>query len=364
MIEKLVRKEAAEVLEYIPGMGKDDLSKRYGLDLKKIIKLGSNENSLGPSPKAIDEIKKSSNIVHLYPNENAFELRRNIAENLDLKLENIILGNGSDEIIELIIKAFLNKGEEAIIPSPTFSLYASLVKLHSGKVIEIPLTKEFGYNTEKVLKKINQRTKMIFLCSPNNPTGGCVALKNVLKLLEQKVLVILDEAYIEYANQSNVNLINEYENLIVLRTFSKAFGLAGLRVGYGVANKKTIKYLVKVKPPFNVNILAQKGAIGALKDSDHLKKTIRSVHDGRDFLTKELRKIRGLKVYPSHANFLLINVKGTNMASSDIAENLLKRGIIIRDCNSFGLGDEYLRISVGKAEENHSLIKTLKKVLN
>ena len=364
MIEKLVRKEVAGIPAYIPGRGKEEVARLYMINLKDVVKLASNENPLGPSPLAVEEIKRISNRVHLYPDADALQLRTKIAAYLGLGRGNVIVGNGSDEVMELIVKAFLNEGEEAIILPPTFSLYGRLVKLYSGKVVRFPLSKEFSYDIEALLEKINRRTKLVFLCSPNNPTGGCVSTGDVKKLLEKGVVVILDEAYTEFAEKSNVGLVREYENLIVLRTFSKAFGLAGLRVGYGVADEKTIWYLTKVKPPFNVSIISQRAAIRALEDGGHLTRTVDMVKAGRDFLSRELSKIEELKVYPSQANFLFINVESTGMVSGDIADNLLRLGIIIRDCDSFGLGEGYIRVSVGRMEENQRFLEGLKKVLN
>jgi histidinol-phosphate aminotransferase len=363
MIEKLVRKEVAGIPAYIPGRGKEEVAERYGINLNEVVKLASNENPLGPSPLAVEEIKRISGRIHLYPDADALQLRRKIAAYLGLGKGNVIVGNGSDEVMELIVKAFLREGEEALIPSPTFSLYGSLVKLYSGKVVKVPLSKEFGWDIGALLKEINRRTKLVFLCSPNNPTGGCISMGDVKKVLDREVVVILDEAYAEFAEKSNVGLVGEYENLIILRTFSKAFGLAGLRIGYGVADEETIGYLVKVKPPFNVNILAQRAAVRALDDEEHLTRTVDAVKDGRDFLSHEMSEIEGLKVYPSQANFLLVNVEGTGRASGDIAGDLLRQGIIIRDCSSFGLGDDYIRVSVGRKEENQRFVEALKKIL-
>lgn len=363
MIEKLVREEVKGIPAYVPGRRKEEVAERYGVALEKVVKLASNENPLGPSPLAVREVKKVLGEVNLYPDADALELRSKIADYLRVGRGNIIVGNGSDEVIELAVKAFLNKGEEAVIPSPSFSLYRSLVKLYSGRVVEFLLTKEFEYDARAILEKINRRTKLVFLCSPNNPTGTCASMEDLEKLLEEDVVIILDEAYAEFAERSCVELVKKHENLLVLRTFSKAFGLAGMRVGYGVADRKTIGYLMRVKLPFNVSLLAQRAAIKALEDKGHLTRTLREVKEGRDLLSKELGKIKGIKVYPSQANFLLANLEGTGRDSRELAEDLFKQGVIIRDCSIFGMGNGYIRVSIGRKEENQRFLKALKKAL-
>lgn len=364
MIEKLVRKNIADMPKYVPGRSKEEIAEEYGVKLKDIAKLASNENPFGPSPEAVKEIIKYGDTVNLYPDADARLLRKELASYLALKPENIIVGNGSDEIMELAVKAFIEKGDEAIIPKPTFSLYASLVKLYSGKVLWLPLDDAFEYDIEKLLRTITSRTKLVFVCSPNNPTGGVIATEDLRLILEKEVLLILDEAYVEFAEESKAALIGEYENLLVLRTFSKAFGLAGLRVGYGLGCSKLIDYLTRVKLPFNVSLLAQRAALGALGDKKHLVRTIDETQRGKDFLSAELSKIAGVRVFPSQGNFLLLDMRYTGMSSERMAEELFKRGVIVRECESFGLGNGYLRVSVGREEENKKFLEAFKVLLS
>lgn len=363
MIEELVRKSAAEVPPYMAVKSIETVAREYGLRAKNVIKLASNENPLGASKKAVEAIKKFASKAHLYPDTDASELREAIAKRFDLKSGNVIVGNGSDEIIELAIKLFLNEGEEAIVPSPTFSFYANLAKLYGGRIITAPLDKEFNYDANAVLAKTSVSTKLIFVCSPNNPTGGVITEDALRRILQGRAVVILDEAYAEFADSSLVNLIREYENLIVLRTFSKAFGLAGLRVGYGIACEKVIEYMLRIKPPFNVNTLAQKAALAALSDRAHLKKSIATVKEGRRFIAENLKKL-GIKTYPSQANFLLLNFGDAKKTAKEVAEKLLRKGIITRECGSFGLNDNYLRVSIGTKAQNKKFIAELKKLMS
>jgi|Deesub1362A_J573_1020465.scaffolds.fasta_scaffold00105_13 histidinol-phosphate aminotransferase len=354
-----------EIPRYIPGKSKEEIAEEYGLKIEDIIKLASNENPLGPPPLAIKALTESIWEVATYPEEDAGELRSEIARYLGLKKENIIAGNGSDEILDLVTKIFLEKGDQAIIPVPTFSMYASLVKIYSGQPIFVQLDKNFNFNTEKIVESISEKTKLIFICSPNNPTGTKIPDEGLLRILEEDVIVILDEAYVEFSDISNIDKIKEYENLIVCRTFSKAFGLAGLRVGYGVAPKQIIDLMLRIKTPFSVNLLAQKAAIASLKDKKHLENTIRLIKEQRKFLISNLSKIPKIKVYPSYGNFVLVDVKETGKNSKKVADALLKRGIIIRDCSSFyGMDDHHIRVSIGKPEENKKFLEALKEVIS
>jgi histidinol-phosphate aminotransferase len=363
MIEKLVRKGVAEIPRYAPGRSREEVAMEYGLKLDRVVKLASNENPFGPPPEAIEEIRKHADKVNLYPDAETALLRRELSRYLALEPENIVVGNGSDEVMELAVKAFLEEGDEAIMPTPTFSLYASLVKLYSGKAVRYPLGKDFEYDVDSLLRRITSRTKLVFLCSPNNPTGSVIATPDLKRVLEKEVLVILDEAYVEFAGESKVALVKQYENLLVLRTFSKAFGLAGLRIGYGVACSKIIDYLMRVKPPFNVSLLAQRAALGALRDKKHLEQTIAGTLAGREFLAEELSKVPGVRVFPSQANFLLVEVNH-GISAAEIAKELFRRGIIVRSCESFGLGDRYLRVSVGREEENKRFLEAFRSLLS
>lgn len=358
-----IRDNVKKIPPYVPGKSKEEIARKYGLKLSEIIKLASNENPLGAPKKAVAQILKFASQVSAYPDAEASELREEISRYIGIKKECIIAGNGSDEILELAVKLFLNEGEEAIIPVPTFSLYENLVRLYSGKPVFVPLDENFQFDCEKIMKKISEKTKLVFISSPNNPTGNVIFERDLRRILRNNVAVILDEAYVEFADVSHVKLVNEFENLIVLRTFSKAFGLAGARVGYGVADEKIIEYMFRIKLPFNANLLSQKAAIGALRDKEHLRRSIRTVKEGREFLTKELSKIDGIVVYQSKANFLLINLEGMGKKARRIAEDLYKGGIITRECSSFKLNEYYLRVSIGTALENRKFLTKFRDIV-
>lgn len=358
-----IRNNVKKIPPYVPGKPKEEIARKYGLKLNKIIKLASNENPLGAPKKAVAQIVKFAPQVYAYPDAEASELREELSRYIGIDKKCIIAGNGSDEILELAVKLFLNEGEEAIIPVPTFSLYQNLVKLYSGKPVLAPLDENFRFDCEEIVKKINKKTKLVFICSPNNPTGSVISEEDLRRILRNDIILILDEAYVEFAGASHVKLVNEFENLIVLRTFSKAFGLAGARVGYGVADKKIIDYMLRIKLPFNVNILSQKAAVGALRDKKHLDRSIKTVREGREFLIKELSRIEGIVVYPSKANFLLINLRGTGKNARKVAEALYREGIITRECSSFKLNKYYLRVSIGTMAENREFLRKFRRIV-
>lgn len=364
MLERFLREEVREIPSYVPGRSKEDIAREYSLDEELIIKLASNENPLGPSSRAIEDAVKSLEETSVYPDPLANELRELISDYIGLDRDMIIVGNGSDEIMELVFKTFLNPGEEVVIPIPTFSLYESLAKLYSGNPVLVSTGEDFQFDCDRILENINNRTKLVFVCSPNNPTGSIISEKDLRKLLDKDVIVVLDEAYAEFADLSLVELVGEFENLVVLRTFSKAFGLAGLRVGYGVANKEIIDYMLRIKPPFNVGVVGQRAAMGALKDREHLNQSISTAKEGREFLSRELSSMGGIRVYPSRANFLLIRLLGEKTAT-EVTERMFKKGVITRNCKHFtGMGDDFIRISVGTSEENRRFLECFKEAVS
>lgn len=359
MIEKLFRKNIKDIPPYIPGKSKEEITREYGLNEDSIIKLGSNENPLGPSKKVVDIIAKHADKVSIYPEDVCSELHSNIAKYVGVDESQVIAGNGSDEILDMAVKMFIEKDDEAVIPVPTFSMYRKLVELYSGKCVYAALGDGFRFDVDKILEKITGKTKLVFVCSPNNPTGSTISEEGLKEILDRDVAVILDEAYAEFSSGSFVKLVREYKNLVVLRTFSKAFGLAGLRAGYGIADSAIIAYMLRIKIPFSVNILAQKAAIAALEDEEHLKKSVELAKAGRAFILKELSKIDGVRSYPSQANFVFIELESK---AEDVVKALFKRGIIVRDCNFAGLGN-YIRVSIGTMEENIKFLENFKEVL-
>ncbi len=357
MIERLVKEEIKRVSPYIPGRSVAEIARVFSLPEERIIKLASNENPLGVPPGAVEAIRENAAKVNIYSDAMAGELRHALSSYLGLPPENILVGNGSDDVMEQCAKIFLSRGDSAVITPPTFSYYRILITMYGSRCIEVPLREgESDYSFDAGgLCSAAQKAKLIFLCSPNNPTGNLIPEKLLRDILESGAVVVLDEAYAEFSEKSFVHLVQEYENLIVLRTFSKAFGLAGLRVGYCLANERVIGYLARVRQPFSVNLLAQVAAIAALEDREFLRKSIEIVREGRRYLIEELNKIQGIKPFASHANFVLFRTE-----RQDIAEELMKRGIITRGCESFpGLDAHYVRVSVGTPEENRRFIAAL-----
>ncbi len=278
-------------------------------------------------------------------------------------MDQIIVGNGSNEIVELLIRTFLFPGEEAIQAFPSFLVYEKVVKGAGGEMVFVPL-KELKIDLEGILDKISPETKIIFLTNPNNPTGLGIEeeeMREFLRTVPEDIIVVLDEAYIEFAKGSGIadgrDMIDLHPLLLVMRTFSKAYGLAGLRIGYGFGSKILIDYMNRVRQPFNVNMLAQIGATAALDDEEFLSRTISVVNEGKKYLYKELEKM-GLEYVPSVTNFFLIKVG----KARDIYERLLKKGIIVRSMEAYNL-PEYIRITVGKMNENEKFILSLREVL-
>lgn len=362
MIEKLARKNILKINPYQQGKPISEVKREY--NIKKVIKLASNENPLGPSPKAVSAIIKNLNNLNLYPDGSCFYLREKLAAGLKVAPGNIIVGNGSNEIIELLLKAFLNEGEEVLMSRPDFLIYKLASLQENGVPIEIPL-KNFTCDMEAIKKRITPKTKLIFIANPNNPVGSYVSKKSLedfLKILPGNLILALDEAYFEFADEKDypngLDYLNKFDNLIVLRTFSKAYGLAGLRVGYAVSNPFIIDCLNRARQPFNVNYLAQTAALAALYDGDFLEKTLTTVREQKKYLYSKFQEMN-LEFIKSATNFILFNCR---QEGKDVFNKLLKQGVIVREMKAYGL-NEWIRVTVGKPSENRKFIRALKKVL-
>lgn len=322
------------------------------------IKLSSNENPLGSSQKVlteiIDSIKEGKLNLSVYPWERKEEeLIEEIARYVGMKKENIVIGAGIDGVLDTLVKIFIAAGDEALIPIPTFSLYESLVKIGGGKPGYIPRKSDFSISIADLISACTEETRMLFIASPNNPSGNCIRESEVREIAQSvpEAMVIIDEAYVEFADSSLLKQMDETDNVLLLRTFSKAFGLAGLRVGYAVVPEWLAGIYKKVAMPFTVNNIALIAARTALRDREHLSRTVELVKHGRKYLTENLQ----CKVYPSQANFVLLDVAPAN--SHAVYEALLKKGIIVRECSSFrGAGESLIRISVGTMEENEKVV--------
>ncbi len=340
---------------YQAGKPIDELARERGLT--KISKLASNENPLGPSPFAIKEMTQGLWDLHLYPDMHAYKLKSALANLYQLKLENIILGNGSEGIMSYIVRAFLRPGDEVLTSEHTFIGFYILARSVGSELKLTKMTDDYRFNIEEMIKNISDKTKIIYIANPNNPTGTYIRKNEFDQLMEHvpdHVLVILDEAYFEFGKEFENypdSMEYRYDNVITLRTFSKAYGLAGIRCGYGFAHEDLIANLTKIKLPFEPNLIAQLGAVGALNDLPHLKRTIENNTTERDRLTKYLQD-KGFKPIDSITNFIAIPT-GSKEASSFLFEKLLDKGVIIRPLVANEMA-EYVRISVGtKAEMDH-----------
>ncbi len=339
---------------------------RPGAFVAGAIKLSSNENPLGTSEKVKTAILESMERGRLdlskYPwSGDELELRREIAAYLDVDEDRIVTGAGIDGVLDTLVKIFIDAGDEGLIPIPTFSLYESLVKIAGGTPRYVRRDRDFSVAVDAIASAYNDRTKMIFLASPNNPSGNSLTEAEVRKIatIAAKSVVVIDEAYAEFASRSMVNLVDDEDNIVVLRTFSKAFALAGLRVGYAVVPVWLADVYRRVAMPFSVNNIAIVAAIAALRDKEHLRKTIELVREGRAYLIEHLRPL--FRVLPSDANFVLVDVSPAR--SRTVYEALLRRGIVVRDCSSFrGAGDSLIRITVGTKDQNEKVVEALEAI--
>lgn len=363
MIAHLVPPHIAAIDPYPPGKPIEELERELGIT--NSIKLASNENPLGPSPKALEAVREKLTGLHRYPDGSAYYLRRRIAEKLSVPMEGVVLGNGSNEIIELVIRTLIRPGLEVIIPNPSFLVYQLAVQTVGGTVVAVPL-KNFTIDLDGVLKAVTERTRLIFINNPNNPTGTVLseeAFGNFFQKLPRDVAVVIDEAYIEFAPpQSTFNGLDFVSTqgpwVVTTRTFSKAYGLAGLRVGYGVMDPQLASFLHRVRQPFNVSTLAQAAALAALDDDDFLERSRAVVQEGLEFLYRGLDAL-GVRYLRTHTNFFLIAVP---VDAKKVYEAMLHEGVIIRAMNAYGL-DRYVRINVGLPEENERFLRAFAKVL-
>lgn len=360
--ENLARKGILKIESYVPGKSIEEVQKEFGA--KRWVKLASNENLLGPSPKAIAAIRKELPSIYLYPEGPCTVLRKALAEQFGISEKMVVFSNGADNLILMIANAFVNEGDEVIMADPTFSVYTNVTQIMGGKPMKVKL-KDFTHDLESMLKKVNRRTKLVFVCNPNNPTGTTVSLEafnHFLSKLPKRVIVILDEAYGDFAEDAfypnGLDYIREGKQLIVLRTFSKLYGLAGLRIGYALGREDLVDCLYQVRDPFPVHRLAQVAAVAALKDEDHALRSIQLVYEGKRYLYRELERM-GLFYVPSQANFIFIDFERD---SGEIFKAFLKEGIILRPGKVWGY-PTFARVTIGRMEDNRRFVRALKKVL-
>ncbi len=356
------RPEVLTLSPYIPGKPADEVKRELGLD--RVVKLASNENPLGPSPRAMQAIQEMAASLHIYPDAAGLHLKTRLSQVHGIPVSQIVLGNGSDEIIMLLGQAFVMPGDEVVMGDKTFPVYKTSTLLMGGKPVEVPLKDGF-LDLEAMASAVTAHTKLVFLCNPNNPTGTMnrkAEVERFLRAIPPHVLVISDEAYAEYVGDEDYGTLlphlKDGKNVAVLRTFSKIYGLAGLRTGYGLMPEYAAALINRVRLSFNQNALAQRAALAALDDREHVRESVRVVEEGKDYLYREFAAM-GLKAYPTWGNFIMVD---TGKDCQKVFQALLERGVIVRPTSAWGL-HTCLRITIGTQEENDLLVEALRQVL-
>ncbi len=347
---------------YVPGKPIEELERELGI--RDSVKLASNENPLGPSPRAIAAIRAAIDHLHRYPDGAGHDLIAALAAHLNCDPSNIVMGNGSDDIIALLANALLTPGDRAVMPRPSFLMYEIAVRTVGAEPVFVPL-KNLSIDLDAILRAVDDRTRLVFLCNPNNPTGtiiGQQAFERFLTALPPAVVVVVDEAYIEFVRDpqclQSLPMAAGERPVVTLRTFSKLYGLAGLRVGYGVMPAWLVQGLNRIRQPFNVNVLAQIGARAALNDQEFVKTTLALVHSGLDYLYAELGAM-ALTYFPTQSNFLMID---TGRDAQAVFEAMLRKGVIVRSMRGYGFPN-YVRVNVGTPDENRRFIEALRVVI-
>jgi histidinol-phosphate aminotransferase len=349
---------------YQPGRPIEEVARELGLPAEGIIKLASNENPFGPSPLALAALQRALAGVNLYPDGNAFYLKQKLAGKLGVEPANLILGNGSNEIIEFVGHALLAPGTHVVVSQFCFAVYPIVTKLFDANLITVP-AKNHGHDLSAMLRAITPRTRIVFVANPNNPTGTLAPREEVIRFINDvpdDVLLVMDEAYLDFLNDpldlSPLVRQGTRPNLILMRTFSKIYGLAGLRIGYGIGNAEFVAALEKIRQPFNLNLLAQTAALAALDDVEHVRKTRVNNFAGLDFFERAFRELK-LEFVPSFANFILVHVGD----GQRVFEAMQTQGVIVRPMGGYQL-PEWIRISIGTPPENERCLGALKPTLD
>ncbi len=352
-----------DLIPYVPGKPIEELERELGIG--DAVKIASNENPLGPSPLAVRAMEKALWSVNRYPDSDSFYLKRALSARLGVEPENIILGNGSNEVLELVARTYLREGDEVIMGEHAFIVFPIVTQAVGAKRVPSPMP-DLKHDLKDMYSRITPRTRVIFIANPNNPTGTKVGrdeLQWFLDSVPEEIIVVVDEAYFEYVLDPDyldtTTYLGRRKGLVTIRTFSKIYGLAGLRVGYGIADGEVISFMNRVREPFNINSLAQVGALAALDDADHRERSRRVNAEGLRFLTEKLNEM-GLGVPPSYTNFVLVDF---NQDAAPLYRALLREGVIVRPVEEYGL-KTHLRVSVGTGEENARFIEALRKVLS
>ena len=359
-IAKRVKPWIAALTPYQPGKPIDELERELGIS--DVVKLASNENPLGPSPRAIEAVQRALANVHRYPDGASFALRSKLVEKLGVAPEQLVFGCGADELLELVAKSFLGPGDEAVFAWPSFAMYPIVTKGMGATPVPVPLDADLVHDLDAMAAAITERTRVVMVCNPNNPTGtsvGAAAFDRFAASLPDDVVLLIDEAYVDFARRADfpdaLGWVARRPGTVTVRTFSKIAGLAGLRVGYAVADRELAGYLERARHPFNVNLLAEAAAVAAIDDHEHLDRTVRQNTEGLGYLRRELGAL-GIETWPSEANFVLAK------PGPGTYERLLREGVIVRPLVGFGMPD-HVRITVGRPEENERLVKALRRLV-
>ncbi len=356
-----IKSTISEIEPYVPGTSSHDTG-------RPLTKMSSNENPYGPSPLAVRAIREHSTEVNRYPDKQARDLKEALSDLLKTPQDCIYVGNGSDDLLQNLAKLFLSEGQNLVTHSP-FSTYKTIAASMGAERRLVGRPGDLGIDVDSLMDACDKETRILLVCTPNNPTGTILGPDDVDRLVsftsERRMLLVVDEAYYDFSDQyqSPANrIVPDQLDLVVTRTFSKAYGLAGLRIGYGIATSEIVRYLDLVRMPFNASSLAQEAAIAGIKDREHFDSTVKKVKEQRDRLSRDLESI-GLEPAPSEANFLLVSLEGTGMTASEFTRELLNHGYAIRDCTSFQL-PRHVRITVGTPEMNQGLVTSMEKVLS
>jgi len=327
----------------------------------QIIRMMSNENLLAPSENVLEAIVEAAKLGNLYPGSGP-QLRQKLGEASGLTADHVMLGNGSTDVINTVVHTFVAPGDEVVIPVPTFPMYEARVKVVGGKVVQVPLTTDFYWDMPAILKAVTPSTKLIFICSPNNPSGNQILEEDLLKILDLGIPTFFDEAYYELEDNvaTRASLIKKYPHMMVNRTFSKAFGLAGFRVGYLLCDPKLAGYFNRVRIPWNVSLIAIAAALAGLEDTSDQDRKRRNVIEGREYIFDEINKIPGMRAYPSEGNFVLIDAGVLNKDSLEIRDQMSAKGIYIRPMSGHNMSRGFIRITVGTPDQNRLFIQVFK----
>ncbi len=352
----------ASLQPYVPGKPIEEVEREYAI--RDVAKLASNENALGPSPRALAAAREACAKVNLYPDGSAFYLRRALAEKLGVKLEEVAVGNGSNELLELVVRTFVGEGEEVLTSAHSFIVYKLAAQAHGRACVEAPM-QDHRYDLRAVHERLSSRTKVVFLANPDNPNGTYFTQRELLPLLEAVppgVLVVLDEAYVEFVTARDfpdaLELRHRFPNVVTCRTFSKIHGLAGLRLGYLVASAEIVAFLDRVRAPFNTNLVAQAAGVAALGDQEHVARSRALVESERPFVTEGLRAL-GATVWPSQANFVLADFPGR--PGKELFEALLRKGVVVRPMGGYGFPTAQ-RVTLGLRTENEKLLAAMREI--